>query len=118
MRKKDKTAWTLVTGAGKGLGSTICRELARAGCNLVVHYHTSKEAAYRVVKECRSLGVLAEPIQGSFDSIASTQDFIKRYLKQFRNTQSLINNVGNYLLGKASAVSIDDALYLFQTNFF
>jgi 3-oxoacyl-[acyl-carrier protein] reductase len=35
----------LVTGATSGIGSAVCRSMARAGCHVVVNYHTDAQAA-------------------------------------------------------------------------
>ncbi len=52
---KGKTA--LVTGGALRIGREICRELAGAGVNVVVHCHASAEAASDLVGELRDVGV-------------------------------------------------------------
>ncbi len=41
----------LVTGASRGIGRAAALHLARAGADLLLHYHTNKEAAESVAKE-------------------------------------------------------------------
>ncbi len=54
----------LVTGAARRIGRTIALELAREGCDVAVHYGTSREEADAVVDEIRALGVQAVAVQG------------------------------------------------------
>ncbi len=51
---EGKTA--LVTGASKGIGKGIALELARAGCDVAVNYHSDAAGAEGTVAEIRGLG--------------------------------------------------------------
>ncbi len=53
----------LVTGAGKRLGRDMALELARQGCDVAVHYASSKEAAEAVATEIRAMGRHAVTLQ-------------------------------------------------------
>ena len=46
----------IVTGSSRGLGRGIAISLAKAGANLIINYHNSKEKAREVQEECRALG--------------------------------------------------------------
>ncbi|MDN4523388.1 elongation factor P 5-aminopentanone reductase [Fictibacillus fluitans] len=43
--------WVLVTGASGGIGSSISRVLAAAGCSLILHYNQGEEQAKQLQKE-------------------------------------------------------------------
>ena len=53
----------LVTGGAKRLGKAIALGLAEAGANIVLHYHTSAQAAAVTAGEIRRLGVEVAQIQ-------------------------------------------------------
>lgn len=112
-------AWTLVTGGAKRLGAAICEELASAGHSIVVHHNKSFKEAEVVVTACKSRGVHAEAIQGDFSTPENVELFIKEYVKRFGDdTQTLVNNVGNYIILPAAQTSVTQWRDVYQTNFF
>ena len=54
----------LVTGSAVRLGRAIALELAKAGADVVVHYHSHPEAAAEVVDLIHAMGRQAVAVQG------------------------------------------------------
>jgi pteridine reductase len=61
MNLNGKTA--MVTGGAVRIGAAICRALAGAGMNVIIHYHRSAEAAQQLADELRQTGVQAWTLQ-------------------------------------------------------
>jgi len=54
----------VVTGASKGIGASIAKQLAAEGASVVVNYASSKEGADKVVNEITGKGGKAIAVQG------------------------------------------------------
>jgi 3-oxoacyl-[acyl-carrier protein] reductase len=67
-RLKGKIA--LVTGASKGIGAGIAKNLGAEGATVVVNYATSREGADRTVAEIVKSGGQAWAVQGDFSKPA------------------------------------------------
>lgn len=71
----------LVTGAGLRLGRAIALKLAGEGCDVVVHYNTSADAARETAQEIAGMGRIAHAIgfdQGDGAAIAHGIDEIAK----------------------------------------
>jgi NAD(P)-dependent dehydrogenase (short-subunit alcohol dehydrogenase family) len=108
--------WTLVTGSAKQLGAEMMRMFAKEKRNCVIHFRHSKNQAEQLQRELLQLGVNAETIRGDFTTVDSTRAFLQEYLSRFEETEILVNNVGNYLLGNATTTTPESAIELFQVN--
>jgi NAD(P)-dependent dehydrogenase (short-subunit alcohol dehydrogenase family) len=89
---EGKTA--LVTGASKGVGKGIAVELARAGCNVAVNYHSDHTGARATVKEITELGWHAFSVQADVGIAADVDAMFDVVLKRFRRLDILVNNAG------------------------
>src|SRR6266568_5147667 len=56
MGKRLDGQTAIVTGAGRGIGRAIARELAATGANIVINYSTSADAAGELADEIREIG--------------------------------------------------------------
>ena len=87
----------VVTGASKGIGAGIAKELAAAGAAVVVNYASSKEGADRVVAEITRGGGkdLEEPWAVRPTSEAIICPMFSRWVQSYRDLPILINQWGN-----------------------
>jgi 3-oxoacyl-[acyl-carrier protein] reductase len=106
----------VVTGASKGIGAEIARELAAAGAAVVVNYATSRDAADKVVSEIIGSGGKAASIQGDVAKAADVERLFAETKRAFGQIDVLVNNAGIYEFTPLEAVSEEEFHRLFNTN--
>ncbi len=88
----DKIA--LVTGASRGIGAAIAKELAALGATVVVNYHRNEAAAQQVVDAIAANGGAAVAMQADVSDFAQATALVKGVYKQFKRLDILVNNAG------------------------
>ena len=84
----------LVTGASRGIGASIARELAQAGAKVVVNYASSPAAAEAVVAEIQSAGGQAWAHQANVAEEEQVEALVKAVLEKEGRLDVLVNNAG------------------------
>ena len=87
----------LVTGAARRVGREIAWELARRGVHVVVHYHTSREEAFKLVAGIRGLGVKSVAFRADLAKGAEIQKMLREVRRRFGSIDILVNNAANFL---------------------
>lgn len=82
----------LITGAARRIGRATALRLARAGCDIAVHFGRSREDADETVRLCRSAGVRAEALPADLASLAEAAALPARVVERFGRLDVLINN--------------------------
>jgi len=86
----------VVTGASKGIGAGIARELAAAGASVVVNYAAAKDDAERVVASIKQKGGQAIAVQGDVSKEADVKRLFVETKAAFGPVDVLVNNAGVY----------------------
>lgn len=86
----------LVTGASKGIGAGIAKELAARGAAVAVNYSSSKEGAEKVVAEIQAAGGKAFAVAGNVADPAAIQPMVDAVAKKLGPIDVLVNNAGIY----------------------
>lgn len=89
---KGKVA--LVTGASRGIGREIAKELAKNGAFVIDNYHGSKEKAQNVVEEIKADGGEAISYGCNVASFSETEHMIAELVKTYQRIDILVNNAG------------------------
>jgi 3-oxoacyl-[acyl-carrier protein] reductase len=96
MAKKLEGKVAVVTGASKGIGASIAKQLAGEGASVVVNYSTSKTDADRVVSEITSAGGKAIAVQANISKPTEVTRLFADTKKAYGKLDILINNAGLY----------------------
>ena len=94
--KKLNGKVAVVTGASKGIGASIAKQLAAEGASVVVNYASSKTGADKVVNEIAAHGGKAVAVQGDVARRADIEKLFAEAKKAFGHVDILVNNAGVY----------------------
>lgn len=106
----------VVTGASKGIGAAIAKQLAADGAQVVVNYATSREGATKVVREITEAGGKAIAVGGSVSKEADIKALFDETRKAYGKVDILVNNAGVYGFAPLDQVSVDEFRREFDTN--
>ena len=84
----------LVSGASKGIGAGIAKELAAAGAAVVVNYATDQTGTDAVVRTIVNAGGRATAIQGDVSKAADVARLIDQTKQAHESLDILVNNAG------------------------
>ena len=102
---EGKTA--LVTGASRGIGAAVARELARAGAAVVVGYRAGADEAEALAGEIGGRAIQAD--------VSSPED-AQRLVAEAGDLDILVNNAGLTRDGLLARMSDDDWREVIETN--
>ena len=97
-----------VTGATGGIGSEICRSLAKEGANISICYHKKYEEAQMLCKDIISLGRKALLVQADVSKKDQVISAIETTRKNLGSIDILVNNAGMTLVGKLEDIREED----------
>ncbi|MGI6113179.1 MAG: SDR family NAD(P)-dependent oxidoreductase [Mahellales bacterium] len=87
---KGKVA--LVTGGTRGIGAETCRQMARAGADVIINYSRSDKAARQLEKELKGYGVNVLLSKTDVSKEGQVKDMINGAIKRFGRIDILVNN--------------------------
>lgn len=96
MNNKLENKVVVVTGASKGIGAGIAKQMGASGAKVVVNYASSKESADAVVAEIISAGGNAVAVQGDMSKQSDVKRLFEETLNLFGGLDVLVNNAGVY----------------------
>ena len=82
----------LVTGSSRGIGRGCAVELARAGANVTVNYHSHADEAEEAAEEIRGLGREALVVQTDVSDRASVDRMIAATVERFGGLDIAVSN--------------------------
>ncbi|UCE58368.1 MAG: SDR family oxidoreductase [Phycisphaerales bacterium] len=86
----------LVTGAARRVGRAIALELARAGCDVAIHYRRSEGDARELAEEVRALKRKGTVIRADLSEPESWPFIIERTVEKMGRLDVLVNNASEF----------------------
>lgn len=98
----------VVTGASKGIGAGIAKELAAAGAAVVVNYASDRTGAESVVDAIVAAGSRATAIQADVSKTADVTRLFEQLKETFGSLDILVNNAGVFQAMPVSELTEDE----------
>jgi 3-oxoacyl-[acyl-carrier protein] reductase len=106
----------LVTGASKGIGAAIAKELAARGAAVAVNYSTSKAGADKVVAEIKAAGGKAIAVHGNVGEPEAIGPLVATVARELGPITTLVNNAGIYEFSPIETVTPEHFHKQFNVN--
>ena len=87
----NKQQITIVFGATGNVGAGVCRELAKAGHTVIVHYFHNQAKAQRLVEEIEALGGTARAIQADVREEEQVQALVEQVADEYGAVHTAVN---------------------------
>lgn len=84
----------LVSGAGRGIGASIARALARQGADIALNYNRDEAAAAETAASLAALGATVRLYQGSVGEAAACAQIVAAAARDFGRLDILVHNAG------------------------
>lgn len=84
----------LVTGGSRGIGAATCIRFAEQGCNVILNYNRSREAALMIAESQSSLGRAVYPCHADISDRGSVEKMMDGIIREFGRIDILVNNAG------------------------
>lgn len=107
----------LITGAAKRIGACTARMLHEAGMKVIIHYHTSTQAADTLVAELNARRKdSASALQANLDDESIYEDFIQQAINRWGGLDVLVNNASTFFPTPVGSITTDDWDRLINSN--
>jgi len=110
----SKTA--LVTGGARGIGRATALKLARAGCDVVLVYHTSQDEAEAVCSEIGALGRRTLALQADVGEPESVAEIFTAIRERFDRLDIVVSNAATGVLRPALQLTLKHWRRCMETN--
>ncbi|MBQ2864700.1 MAG: SDR family oxidoreductase [Clostridia bacterium] len=84
----------LITGAGRGIGKAIAKELALKGYNIIINYNTSEKGAKDLYEDLKVLRLDPMIVKCDISNEAEVKAMVDKAMDKYGHIDVLVNNAG------------------------
>ncbi|MEN8076539.1 glucose 1-dehydrogenase [Clostridioides difficile] len=106
----------LVTGASRGIGKAIAKELASNGASVIINYSSDDNGALNTLEEIQSIGGFAKIIKKDIANSANCEELVNEVISTFGKIDILINNAAKSEVGLFMDMDNENLNKLINTN--
>src|SRR5450756_2578542 len=106
----------IVTGASKGIGAAIAKQLAAEGAAVVVNYASSQTDAAAVVSAIEQEGGRAVAVKGDVSKAEDARATVDAAIQTYGRLDILVNNAGKYEFASLQDITEDHFHRLININ--
>lgn len=106
----------LVTGASRGIGKAIAKELASNGASVIINYSSDDNGALNTLEEIKSIGGFAKIIKKDISNSTNCEELINEIISAFGKIDILINNAAKSEVGLFMDMDNEKLIKLINTN--
>lgn len=106
----------IVTGASRGIGREIAKELAIKGYTVVANYNKSESKIKELQKELSKKNVNIDIFKADISKRSETKELVKYVLEKYNKIDILINNAGISQIKEFTQITDEDWNNMINTN--
>ena len=106
----------LVTGASRGIGAGIARELGARGAKVIINYHNNAETAQSLATEIKASGGDAVALRADISKPDQIEELFQAGKNHFHQIDIVVSNSGIEHFGAIDEVTPEDFDRIFQLN--
>lgn len=106
----------VITGGAKRIGRALTLALAGAGCNIILHYGRSRDAAEKTAQEAETLGVKVILKQADLVSSAGLATLVETESLGLSPVQILVNSAAIFSTDTLRDLTLDQWSVTFRVN--
>lgn len=111
----------LITGGARGIGSEICRQLARAEADIVINRHhleIDRIACEELEKELSSYGKRVMSIEADVSVESEVNAMVTKVIKEFNQIDILVNNAGILIPSRIEEMTYEEWKRVIEVNLY
>lgn len=113
-RLSGKTA--LVTGGSRGIGRAIALRFAEEGADVLINFHSSREAADEVVAAIAALGRRSHAYPADTANLTQAREMLAEIQSSWGKIDILVNNAGVLVPGSLASTREEDFDRMYAVN--